>query len=227
MALERDVISNRQLYDDLMQRAKLTGVTGEYKGTNVQVIDARRSRGCPMLPNHQRDLLFALVTGFLLALGLAFGLEYIDSRIKTPDDIKNHLGLPFLGLVPAVGAKQVKGPSPLLDRGVPASFSEAMRGLRTSVIFSSAAEGSRTRHGHEHGAERGQDASWPAIWPTRWRKPSSARCSSTATCAGRAFTRPSSARRSRACRTCSWAPCRCRRPSARPTARSCRCCRPG
>ena len=40
MALERDVISNRQLYDDLMQRAKVTGVTGEYKGTNVQIIDA-------------------------------------------------------------------------------------------------------------------------------------------------------------------------------------------
>lgn len=144
MALERDVLSNRQLYDDLMQRAKLTGVTGEYKGTNVQVIDAAEIPRSPILPNHQRDLIFALMTGFLLALGLGFGLEYIDSRLKTPDDIKNYLGVPFLGLVPAVAAKHVKGPSPLLERGVPAAFSEAMRGLRTSVIFSSAADGSRT-----------------------------------------------------------------------------------
>jgi capsular exopolysaccharide synthesis family protein len=89
-------------------------------------------------------LLFGLLTGFLLAIGLAFGLEYIDSRIKSPDDIKAHLALPFLGLVPAVPPKHIKGPSPLLDRGVPASFSESMRGLRTAVIFSSAAEGSRS-----------------------------------------------------------------------------------
>jgi capsular exopolysaccharide synthesis family protein len=88
--------------------------------------------------------MFALMTGFLLAVGLSFGMEYLDSRIKTPDDIKQHLGVPFLGLVPVVRAKEIKGPSPLLDRGVPANFSEAMRGIRTSVIFSSATEGSRT-----------------------------------------------------------------------------------
>lgn len=144
MALERDVVSNRQLYDDLMQRAKVTGVTGEYKGTNVQVIDAAEIPRVPILPNHPRDLLFGLLSGFLLAIGLAFGLEYIDSRIKSPDDIKAHLALPFLGLVPAVATKQIKGPSPLLDRGVPASFSESLRGLRTAVIFSSATEGSRS-----------------------------------------------------------------------------------
>jgi capsular exopolysaccharide synthesis family protein len=144
LALERDVISNRQLYDDLLQRAKVTGVTGEYKGTNVQVIDRAEMPRVPVLPNHQRDLLFALMTGFLLAVGLAFGMEYLDSRIKTPDDIKAHLAVPFLGLIPAVRDKDVTGPSPLLERGVPPSFSEAMRGIRTSVIFSSAAEGSRT-----------------------------------------------------------------------------------
>ena len=144
MALEREAASNRQLYNDLMQRAKVTGVTGEYKGTNVQVIDSAEMPRVPVLPNHQRDLMFALMTGFLLAVGLAFGMEYLDSRIKTPDDIKSYLGVPFLGLVPIVPAKEIKGTSPLLERGVPPAFSEAMRGIRTSVIFSSAADGSRT-----------------------------------------------------------------------------------
>jgi len=79
-----------------------------------------------------------------IAVGIAFGMEYLDSRIKTPDDIKAHLGVPFLGLIPIVRPKDAKGGAPLLDRGVPASFSEAMRAIRTSVVFSSAAEGSRT-----------------------------------------------------------------------------------
>jgi capsular exopolysaccharide synthesis family protein len=144
LALEREAEGNRQLYNDLMQRAKVTGVTGEYKGTNVQVIDVAEMPRRPVLPNHQRDLMFAVMTGFLLAVGIAFGMEYLDSRIKTPDDIKAHLGVPFLGLVPVVPAKETKGPSPLLDRGVPAAFSESMRAIRTSVIFSSAADGTRS-----------------------------------------------------------------------------------
>ena len=70
---------------------------------------------------------------------------------------RHYLGVPFLGLVPVVAPKDVKGPSPLLDRGVPASFSEAMRGLRTSVIFSSAADGTRTVMVTSTAPSEGQD----------------------------------------------------------------------
>lgn len=144
LALEREAVSNRQLYNDLMARAKVTGVTGEYKGTNVQVIDTAEMPRAPVLPDHQRDLMFGLMTAFLLAVGLAFGMEYLDSRIKTPDDIKAYLGVPFLGLIPAIPDKEIKGPSPLMERGVPPAFSESMRALRTAVIFSSVGDGARS-----------------------------------------------------------------------------------
>jgi len=144
LTLERDVVGNRQLYEDLLTRAKVTGVTGAYTGTNVQVIDRAEMPRVPVLPNHERDVMFAVLIGLLLGVGLAFGFEYLDSRIKTPDDIKNHLHLPFLGLIPVVRARDVKGASPLIDRGAPPPFSEAMRGIRTSVMFSTATEGART-----------------------------------------------------------------------------------
>jgi len=144
VALDRDVVGNRQLYADLLARASMTGVTGEYRRTNAQIIERAEIPRVPILPNHERDVLVALLTGLLLALGLAFGLDFVDSRIKTPDDIKNHLGVPFLGLIPAVRTRDVKGSSPLLDRGVPPAFSEAVRGIRTSVMFSTATEGART-----------------------------------------------------------------------------------
>ena len=144
LSLEGEAKSDRQLYENLMQRAKETGVTGEFRGTNVQVVDLAEVPRAPVLPNRSRDITFALMTGFLLSLGLAFGLEYLDSRIKTPDDIKMHLNVPFLGLVPAIPTKAGPNGAPLLDRGVPPGFAEAMRTLRTSVIFSSAADGART-----------------------------------------------------------------------------------
>ena len=50
---------------------------------------------------------FAFVAGLVLALGLAFVFEYLDNRIKTPQELKAHLGMPFLGMVPIVaGDKQ-------------------------------------------------------------------------------------------------------------------------
>jgi capsular exopolysaccharide synthesis family protein len=144
MALEREAASARQLFDNLMSRAQETGVTGEYRGSNVQVVDVAEVPRYPILPNTRRDLSFALMAGLVLAIGLAFGLEYLDNRIKTPDEIKEHLAIPFLGLVPAVPSKETDGASPLLDNGAPPEFAEAMRAIRTAVVFSSASDGART-----------------------------------------------------------------------------------
>jgi succinoglycan biosynthesis transport protein ExoP len=63
----------------------------------------------------------------------------MDSRIKTPDELKLHLGLPYLGMVPALTGKI--GHDPLINNGVPANFSEAFRAIRTNVLFSTADEG--------------------------------------------------------------------------------------
>jgi capsular exopolysaccharide synthesis family protein len=144
MALEREATSARTLFDNLMSRAQETGVTGEYRGSNVQVVDIAEVPRYPVLPNTRRDLAFTLMAGLVLAIGLVFGMEYLDNRIKTPDEIKEHLGIPFLGLVPAVSSKESGGASPLLDNGAPPEFAEAMRGIRTAVVFSSASDGART-----------------------------------------------------------------------------------
>jgi capsular exopolysaccharide synthesis family protein len=96
-----------------------------------------------VLPNVPRDLMMAMFTGLVLAFGLVFAFEYFDSRIKSPDEIKAHLNLPFLGLVPSVALKE--GEQMLLGAtDVPPTFAEAMKAIRTGVVFSSAEEGSRS-----------------------------------------------------------------------------------
>ena len=110
----------------------------------AQIVDAAEMPRVPVLPNHERDLMLALLLAGVLAVALTISLEYLDSRLKTPDDIKSYLGLPFLGLIPVVAARDVKGPSPLLERGVPGAFAEAVRTVRTAVMFSAPADGVRT-----------------------------------------------------------------------------------
>ena len=82
--------------------------------------------------------------GSLAACGLVFFFEYLDSRIKTPDEIRIHLGLPHLGLLPALDGKTLAAHYPLVSKGVPGNFAEAFRAVRTNVLFSSAQEGSRS-----------------------------------------------------------------------------------
>jgi capsular exopolysaccharide synthesis family protein len=77
--------------------------------------------------------------GLVVAFGLAFGIEYLDDTVKTPDDITRRLRLPLLGLVPAIRGERV----PLLTEPVPHDFGEAFRSLRTSLVFTSAGEQTR------------------------------------------------------------------------------------
>jgi hypothetical protein len=154
--LERDVQSSKQLYESLLQRAKETGVSSELKNSNIRVIDKAERPRAPMSPRKALNMLLGLVCGTVLAFGLAFFFEYLDSRIKTPDELKAHLGLPSLGMVPALDPKSWKGKEPLIHAGVPPAFAEAFRTIRTNVLFSSADEGSGAGR-DQHRPRRRQD----------------------------------------------------------------------
>src|SRR4029453_18999561 len=142
--LQREADSNRQIYENLLQRTKETGISGERRSTNVRVVDRAEVPGGPISPNVRGEMTFAFVAGLVLAVGLAFGFEYLDNRIKTPQELKATLNIPFLGMVPMTSGDKQVGPNPLLSGGVPQNFSEAFKSIRTNVLFSTADEGMRT-----------------------------------------------------------------------------------
>jgi succinoglycan biosynthesis transport protein ExoP len=141
--LQREADSNRQIYESLMQRTKETGITSESRATNVRIVDPAEVPRGPISPNVGRELEVSFATGLFFAVVLAFGLEYLDNRIKSPQELKAHLGVPFLGMVPSVGKDKANG-DPLLSRAVPANFAEAFKSIRTNVLFSSAEDGMRS-----------------------------------------------------------------------------------
>ena len=141
--LQREVTTNRQIYEGLLQRAKEAGISGELQASNIRVVDEAEVPRTPVLPHHRSDLMFGLAVAIALAISFAIGLEQLDNRIKTPDEIATHLKLPCLGLVPRLSLKKLNG-APLINNGVPANFSEAFKGVRSNVQFSSVHEGSRS-----------------------------------------------------------------------------------
>jgi succinoglycan biosynthesis transport protein ExoP len=104
--LQRDVESNQQLYDSVVKRLKETGVAGGLENSNVRIIEEATTPGAPIRPRQAYNLGLSIVAGLVLAFGLAFALEYLDTTVKTPDDVERYLGLSVIGVVPAFYARR-------------------------------------------------------------------------------------------------------------------------
>jgi len=141
--LQRDATSNQTMFAGLLERSRETGISGELKTSNIRIVDQAETPQKPSSPNKVTNLSLALFGGSFLGIGLAFFFEYLDSRIKQPEEIKTQLGLPFLGMIPVFHPKDTTGP-PLIGNGMPHEFSEAFRGIRTNILFSSADAGSKS-----------------------------------------------------------------------------------
>jgi succinoglycan biosynthesis transport protein ExoP len=138
-SLERARDSQAEALKDLQTNLANASIQAGAIQNNVFLQDSAVAPTSPFKPDASRNLLIALFVGFALAGALAFGLDYLDDTIKTPEDITRKLRIPFLGLVPSVrGDKQ-----PVLSGPVPHDFGEAYRALRTSLVFTSGGESTR------------------------------------------------------------------------------------
>lgn len=72
---------------------------------NIQVIDEAQVPDSPVKPRPNLNMAIAGVLGLMVGIFLVFLLEYLDSTIKTPDDVERHLDLPVIGTIPMVEEK--------------------------------------------------------------------------------------------------------------------------
>lgn len=154
--LKRDVDTNRQLYEGLLQRLKEAGVVAGLRSSNVTVIDPARVPKYPVEPNIPRNLALGFIIGLLGGLGLAVVIEMMDNTVNLPEDVEAHSGLPVIGMVPetrqivdgksksnagldkiALKKAAISPPALLAHERPQSQIAEAYRALRTSVLLSS------------------------------------------------------------------------------------------
>ena len=131
--LKREVDTNRELYDGLLQRFKEVGVAGDVRSNNISIIDRAEVPGWRFKPNLMLNLAIGLLLGGMLGVLVAFLLEFLDDTLKTPDDIEQKLRLAVLGVIPRLGPKENMGS---IAKDSRSSFSEAYRSVRTALQFS-------------------------------------------------------------------------------------------
>jgi succinoglycan biosynthesis transport protein ExoP len=155
--LERSKTNTEKLYSLVIERSKESNLTRMMRFNNIQVIDPPLVPKAPVSPRVPLNMTIGLVGGLALGLFGAFAREMFDRSVKSPTDIEQELGLPFLGMLPRVGRtmgsgygdrsragrrRRPKNGEPqrvelIVHEDPQSSISEASRGLRTNVSFMS------------------------------------------------------------------------------------------
>ena len=99
--LKREVDTNKQLYEGLLQRLKEAGVSAGMNASNIRVVDAAVPPTRPVRPRPFLNLGLALVLGLGCGIGIAFLQEHLDNTLKNSDDVERILRVPALALIPS------------------------------------------------------------------------------------------------------------------------------
>ncbi|MEI2723433.1 MAG: polysaccharide biosynthesis tyrosine autokinase [Verrucomicrobiota bacterium] len=98
------------------------------KSAQVIIIERGQPGLKPVRPNKPLNIVLGVVIGLVVGVGLAFFIEYLDTSVKTIDDVERTLQSPVLGVIPQnVGL--------LIEEGAESPHAEAYRVLRTNLIF--------------------------------------------------------------------------------------------
>ncbi|MFZ2169473.1 MAG: polysaccharide biosynthesis tyrosine autokinase, partial [Methylococcaceae bacterium] len=139
--LQREVESNRNLYEMFFKRYKEASEAASLKEANMRFVDRANHPLAPIKPNKKLIILSAFVAALMAGVMLAFFLYYLDSTLKSPEDVEIKLGVALLGMIPFYKLKK-SDDGVISDVGKMAlvypksTFAEAVRTVRTGLVLS-------------------------------------------------------------------------------------------
>lgn len=136
--LQREVDSNKQLYDVFVSRAKETEVSANLQSTAGRLVDPAVVMSSPLKPKKMQAIAIAAILGLLAGVALVFVLDYLDNTLHSVVDVERRLGVDVLGTVQILDPKEGENVNParafLEDPN--SAFSESVRTIRTAVLLS-------------------------------------------------------------------------------------------
>lgn len=143
-ALEREVMSDRALYDALLARVKEAEVAGGISQHAVRMVSRPLLADRPSKPNKRLIIALSICAGLALATTLVFATGLLDASLKTVDQAEAALKLRSLGAIPTQRKTGLEEARRLLIEKPQSAVAENFRALRTALHFAASAGDFRT-----------------------------------------------------------------------------------
>lgn len=136
--LEREVESNRQIFDMFVKRAKETSISSDLQTPVARVVDMAVVPDRPVKPKKLQIIIIAFILGIFLATIVALVLERLDNTLKTSEDVETKLKTPLLTALPLLTDVEVARESTarIFIDNPKCLYAEAIRTARTGVLLS-------------------------------------------------------------------------------------------
>lgn len=145
LTLEREVTTNREMYNALLTKVKELSLSGGVDLNNIRIVEPAELPFGATGIDKKMTLALGGILGLFLGIGFAFFLEYLNNTIKTPDDIEQYLELPLLAIIPQVPeAKKVRTPMIVMKENMKDASAESYRSLRTNLVSSGLGDALKT-----------------------------------------------------------------------------------
>lgn len=137
--LERTATVDKTLFEDFLQRAKVTDEQATFQPQEVRIITPAVTPSTPSYPRNAQYLLVSALIGLVLGVAGAVAREILNTGFTTPKQVEDMLGLPLLCSVTQLRKRDLINNNeqsrpwdyPLLK---PLSrYSEAIRSLRSGI----------------------------------------------------------------------------------------------
>lgn len=133
--LQREVDTNRSLYETFLTRLKETAATSDMNSANARIVDRAIVPNQASKPRKSLIVSIAAVLAAVLGIGLTLLFEALNNSFKSTEDVESKLNVPVLGVVPLVPKKKRHEVAHLFEQNANKAFSESIRTLRTSLVL--------------------------------------------------------------------------------------------
>jgi capsular exopolysaccharide synthesis family protein len=136
--LEREVESNRQIYDMFVKRSKETNISGDLQTAVARVVDQAKQAAVAVKPKKGQIILIAFALGLLGGVMASLLMDLLDNTLKSTADVETKLKQPLLTSLPLLAKKgSDRSTTAHIFMEEPQSlYSESIRTALTSVMMS-------------------------------------------------------------------------------------------
>ena len=132
-SLQREVESDRAMYESVLHRLKETDVSKGIERTYMSVVQPAGLPGQPFRPNRPLLLAIALLAGLLLGSGLAFVLSLSEGTFQTIEEAEALFNLPVFGSVPWDARAFAGGPALAALQDPASDLAESFRSVSATI----------------------------------------------------------------------------------------------